>query len=210
MGSSRGRSKAAIDHLYQLPRLLFGVLAACALVGVAACGSQPQPAPSEAIATAAPPSAAVVTSANSPVASSAVTSTPAAPAVTAVDPADFSADGNGIAWTSPTGKIWCRISPGEFGSGCQSYTAPVPDGADCVSPTFTIDQLTKGFYLTPTTVLPTCFNQGVFSTEFPSVLPYDMSVTTDGYTCTSRETGMTCMTPTGHGFEMSMQVARSF
>nr|WP_296775532.1 hypothetical protein [Rhodococcus sp. (in: high G+C Gram-positive bacteria)] len=199
-----------------MTQILFGVLAACALVGVAACGSQPQPAPSEAIATAAPsqaiataapPTTAVATSSNSPAMSSTATSTPAA---TAVDPADFSADGYGIAWESPTGKIWCRIAPGEYGSGCQSYTAPVPDGADCVSPTFTIDQLTKGFYLTPTIVLPTCFNQGVFTTEFPKILPYDMSVTTDGYTCTSRETGMTCTTPTGHGFEMSMQVARSF
>ncbi len=112
----------------------------------------------------------------------------------AVDPAVLSADGNGITWVSPSGNIWCRISEGEYGSGCQARDAPVPNGATCVNPTFTVEQLSKGFYLHPDSVQPACFNQGVFTTEHPTALEYGQSVTTGGYTCISRRSGMACTT----------------
>ncbi|OZC86191.1 hypothetical protein CH304_06100 [Rhodococcus sp. 15-649-1-2] len=144
--------------------------------------------------------------------------TPAAPAaptapteqveqVEQVDPATLAADGNGIAWTSPTKNISCRISSDTYGSGCQSRDAPVPRGAACTNPTFTVDELSKGFFLHPDRVEPTCFNQGVFASEFPVVLEYDQSVTFDGYTCTSRRTAMMCSTANGHGFELSRETA---
>ncbi|WP_037163580.1 DUF6636 domain-containing protein [Rhodococcoides fascians] len=124
-----------------------------------------------------------------------------------VDPATLAADGNGIAWTSPTKNISCRISSDTYGSGCQSRDAPVPRGAACTNPTFTVDELSKGFFLHPDRVEPTCFNQGVFASEFPVVLEYDQSVTFDGYTCTSRRTAMMCSTANGHGFELSRETA---
>ncbi len=129
----------------------------------------------------------------------------------AVDPAVLSADGNGITWVSPSGNIWCRISEGEYGSGCQARDAPVPNGATCVNPTFTVEQLSKGFYLHPDSVQPACFNQGVFTTEHPTALEYGQSVTTGGYTCISRRSGMACTTAGGdHGFELSTETASWF
>ncbi|WP_261392671.1 DUF6636 domain-containing protein [Rhodococcus sp. BP22] len=130
--------------------------------------------------------------------------------VLAVDPASLSADGYGIAWVSPSGNIWCRISEGTYGSGCQARDAPVPDGANCVNPTFTVEQLSKGFFLHPDSVEPSCFNQGVFTTEHPTVLEYGQSVTTGGYTCVSRRSGMGCTTGNGHGFELSTESAPWF
>ncbi|MCZ4078421.1 hypothetical protein O1W68_10755 [Rhodococcus sp. H36-A4] len=130
--------------------------------------------------------------------------------VRAVDPSSLSADGYGIAWVSPSGNIWCRISEGTYGSGCQARDAPVPDGANCVNPTFTVEQLSKGFYLHPDSVEPSCFNQGVFTTEHPTVLEYGQSVTTGGYTCVSRRSGMACATDNGHGFELSAESAPWF
>lgn len=70
--------------------------------------------------------------------------------------------------------------------------------------------LSKGFWLQDGSVVPSCFNQGVFSSPNPKALPYDYSITANGLTCTSRTTGMTCTNRDGHGFELSMTVARSF
>lgn len=185
------------------------VFAAAALAG---CGSDtpdptnPPVAATVTVATTAQPPP--LTQTPSAIESSSSTSTSAP--VTPVDPAVFDDNGGGVAWKSPTGQISCRLATKTFESGCQSRTAPVPDGANCVNPTFTVDQLSKGFVMQNDTVTPLCFNQGVFSIEFPQVLPYEHSITFDDITCTSRESGMSCTNGLGHGFVLSMQEARQF
>lgn len=126
-----------------------------------------------------------------------------------MDPALFADTGGygGVVFNSPSKKIYCRIAEGEYSSGCQSGTAPVPVGANCTNPTFTVDQLSKGFFLMPDKVVPTCFNQGVFGSEFPHTLQYNESISWNGFTCTSRESGMFCATSNGHGFELSDEIA---
>ncbi|MDJ0004321.1 MULTISPECIES: hypothetical protein [Nocardiaceae] len=129
--------------------------------------------------------------------------------ITPVDPALYTAYGNEVGWKSPSGKIYCKIGSSEFGSGCQSGDAPVPDGANCVTPSFTIDQLSKGFYMTPGKVTPTCFNQGQFGVENAQTLEYNTSITFNGMTCFSRVEAMVCDAGGGHGFVLSMQQATS-
>ncbi|MDJ0395025.1 hypothetical protein QMK17_17005 [Rhodococcus sp. G-MC3] len=196
-------------------RRILVVTAAMALATAALTGCGDQSAP-----VAAPPSATgvapVTTSLPEPsVAAPPGTGTPqtqqvtkseSAP-VTVVDPAGFAQEGNGIAWVSPSGKIFCRIAEGQYSSGCQSGSAPIPAGADCVTPSFTIDQLSKGFYLNPGLVTPTCFNQGTFGSENSKVLGYNESISSGGFTCTSRMDAMVCDAGGGHGFSLSMQAA---
>ncbi|OZF33032.1 hypothetical protein CH294_18045 [Rhodococcus sp. 14-2483-1-1] len=204
------------------------LLAASASVAFAmtACGNEdapaaaPTPAPSAASQIAAPPQ---VTIANPPVDTTDTASAPEAtdPAqtganpvnntdpITPVDPARYTAYGNEVGWKSPSGKIYCKIGSTEFGSGCQSGDAPVPDGANCVTPSFTIDQLSKGFYMTPGKVTPTCFNQGEFGVENAQTLEYNTSITFNGMTCFSRVEAMICDAGGGHGFVLSMQQATS-
>lgn len=185
------------------------LVAVAALITLAACGSQTTD-------PAATPSAATVTPAGAPTQPAApeteiYSAEPIQAAPTEVDPDDYAVEGRpAVAWVSPTGQISCRLATKSEESGCQSRSAPVPDGANCVNPTFTVDQLSKGFVLQNDTVTPLCFNQGVFSYENARELPYDQSITFDGATCTSRESGMTCTDSLGHGFVLSMQEARAF
>lgn len=132
--------------------------------------------------------------------------------LTPVDPARYSAYGNQVGWKSPSGNIYCKIGNGPFSSGCQSSSAPVPDGAeaDCApNSTFSVDMLSKGFYLEPGKVTPTCFNQGVFGVENAQPLEYNTSITFNGMTCFSRVEAMICDAGGGHGFVLSMQQATS-
>ncbi|MDV6304487.1 hypothetical protein R3P93_18150 [Rhodococcus cerastii] len=129
--------------------------------------------------------------------------------ITPVDPARYSAYGNQVGWKSPSGNIYCKIGDIEFSSGCQAADAPIPDGANCVTPSFTIDQLGKGFYMTPGKVTPTCFNQGEFGVENAQPLEYNTSITFNGFTCFSRVEAMICDAGGGHGFVLSMQQATS-
>ncbi|GGF99706.1 hypothetical protein GCM10007304_12010 [Rhodococcoides trifolii] len=163
-----------------------------------------QPAPTSSLPTLTRTSSAAP-------ATETVTETASAPdaPITAVDPATFD-DGNGISWTSPSGNIACRISSLEYGSGCQAADAPVPPGASCTNPTFTVDQLTKGYFMKQSTIEPACFNQGVFYSQTPKVLQYNESISMNTYTCVSREDGMTCTNDGGFGFQLSAQVARLF
>ncbi|MDV7991920.1 hypothetical protein [Rhodococcus sp. IEGM 1374] len=204
------------------------LLAAITAVAFAmtACGNEdapaaaPTPAPSAASQIPAPPQ---VTIANPPVDTTDGATAPetadsshsnanpvnnTAP-ITPVDPALYTAYGNEVGWKSPSGKIYCKIGSSEFGSGCQSGDAPVPDGANCVNPSFTIDQLSKGFYMTPGKVTPTCFNQGQFGVENAQTLEYNTSITFNGMTCFSRVEAMICDAGGGHGFVLSMQQATS-
>lgn len=129
--------------------------------------------------------------------------------ITPVDPARYSAYGDQVGWKSPSGNIYCKIGDSEFSSGCQAADAPIPDGANCVTPSFTIDQLGKGFYMTPGKVTPTCFNQGEFGVENAQTLDYNTSITFNGFTCFSRVEAMICDAGGGHGFVLSMQQATS-
>ena len=132
--------------------------------------------------------------------------------ITPVDPARYTAYGDQVGWKSPSGKINCKIGNGPFSSGCQSSNAPVPDGAeaDCApNSTFSVDMLSKGFYLEPGKVTPTCFNQGVFGVENAQPLEYNTSITFNGMTCFSRVEAMICDAGGGHGFVLSMQQATS-
>ncbi|MFF1555531.1 DUF6636 domain-containing protein [Rhodococcus erythropolis] len=197
--------------MFRLPFAALVVIAASTLMG---CSTTPQ---TDAVTTSPDATPTAAQTADTPAQHTTArhdsdnenpTATPTATEI--VDPTLFAADDNGIAWITPTRNIWCRISPGTYGSGCQARNAPVPEGATCVNPTFTVDQLSKGFYLMPDRVEPSCFNQGVFTTEHPKVLQYEHTVHYQGYSCTSRTIGMTCTNGTGHGFELSMQTARSF
>ena len=207
---------------------LAAVLTAAALT---ACGNQDapaaDPAPTTGIAaqipappqvTIAAPSAtgseASVESSEAPAATGATAADPAsntAP-ITPADPARYSAYGDQVGWKSPSGNIYCKIGTGPFSSGCQSSSAPVPDGAeaDCApNSTFSVDMLSKGFYLEPGKVTPTCFNQGVFGVENAQPLEYNTSITFNGMTCFSRVEAMICDAGGGHGFVLSMQQATS-
>lgn len=130
--------------------------------------------------------------------------------ITPVDPALYSAYGDQVGWKSPSGNVFCKIGPVPSSSGCQSANAPVPAGAeaDCApNSTFSVDMLSKGFYLDPGKVTPTCFNQGIFGVENARTLEYDTSIAFDGFTCYSRVEAMICDAGDGHGFVLSMQQA---
>jgi hypothetical protein len=135
------------------------------------------------------------------------------PEIQAVDPDAFRPGGyqGDVVFTSPTGNIWCRLGKGDYNAGCQARHAPVPPGADCDgNEYYPADMLSRGFYLFPNSVLPTCFNQGVFTAEHAKALPYGKSISANGYTCVSRVTEMTCLNPAEHGFQLSMQFAGIF
>lgn len=197
-------------------------------VALTACGNQeapaadPTPTTSVAAQIPGPPQVTIAAPSNTgsdnpsesagvPAANGATTADPAnntAP-ITPVDPARYSAYGNQVGWKSPSGNIYCKIGDSEFSSGCQAADAPIPDGANCVTPSFTIDQLGKGFYMTPGKVTPTCFNQGVFGVENAQPLDYNTSISFNGFTCFSRVEAMICDAGGGHGFVLSMQQATS-
>ncbi|WP_415977012.1 hypothetical protein [Rhodococcus sp. 077-4] len=209
----------------------FALAAVLTTAALTACGSQEAPAadsaPTASVAAQipAPPQVTIAApsntggddsdaSAEAPATSSPKGADPAnntAP-ITPVDTSPYSVHGNEVAWKSPSGNIHCKIGSGPFSSGCQSAVAPVPDGSgdDCApNTTFTVDMLSKGFYLDPGKVTPTCFNQGVFAFEDAKALEYNTSITFNGFTCFSRVEAMICDAGGGHGFVLSMQQATS-
>nr|WP_314145212.1 hypothetical protein [uncultured Rhodococcus sp.] len=212
---------------------LIAAAASLTALALTACGSEDAPAAAPAPSTSvaaqipAPPQVTIAaptdTGGDSPggqaeaPAATGSTSTAADPAsnaapITPVDPARYSAYGDQVGWKSPSGNIYCKIGTGPFSSGCQSSSAPVPDGAeaDCApNSTFTVDMLSKGFYIEPGKVTPTCFNQGVFGVENAQPLEYNTSITFNGMTCFSRVEAMICDAGGGHGFVLSMQQATS-
>ncbi|GAB06872.1 hypothetical protein GII30_22815 [Gordonia amarae] len=132
---------------------------------------------------------------------------------TAADPARYRADSTGgdVAFVSPTLNIWCRLGQARYTAGCQAKYAPIPAGADCKGTAdYPLSTLSKGFFLEGDKVTPSCFNQGIFTSSERHVLPYGYSISAHGYTCYSRSTGVTCKTPSGRGFVLSMQEARTF
>lgn len=143
---------------------------------------------------------------------------PAAEAeIWAVDPEPFrrrgSDGGYEVTFTMPSRNVWCRIGNGDFRAGCQGKAVPIPPGAEesCKGNEFyPPSSLTRGYYLQAIDVVPTCFNQGFFSVENPRVLEYGTSISAHGISCISRLSGVTCVNQAGHGFEMSMQVARAY
>lgn len=132
---------------------------------------------------------------------------------TAADPARYRADSavGDVAFVSPTLNIWCRLGRAQYTAGCQAKYAPIPAGADCKgTDMYPLSTLSKGFMLEGDKVTPSCFNQGIFTSSERRVLPYGYSISANGYTCYSRSTGVTCTTPSGRGFVLSMQEARAF
>lgn len=205
----------------------FALAAIFTTAALTACGSQeapavdPPPVTSVAAQLPAPPQVSIAAPSNtgsddSSESADAPTAKPTAadPAnntalTTPVDPARYTAYGDQVGWKSPSGNIYCKIGDTEFSSGCQAADAPIPDGANCVTPSFTIDQLGKGFYMTPGKVTPTCFNQGEFGVEDAPPLDYNTSITFNGFTCFSRVEAMICDAGGGHGFVLSVQQATS-
>ncbi|MGV8875686.1 MAG: hypothetical protein ACOH2Q_24400 [Rhodococcus sp. (in: high G+C Gram-positive bacteria)] len=205
----------------------FALAAALTAVALTACGNQDAPAadptavPSAASQIPAPPQVTIAAPSDTGGGSSESADAPAATSakpgaadpgnnsapITPVDPARYSAYGNEVGWKSPSGNIYCKIGYSEFGSGCQSRNAPIPDGANCVTPSFTIDQLGKGFYMTQGKVTPTCFNQGDLGVADAQPLEYNTSITFNGFTCYSRVEAMICDAGGGHGFVLSIQQA---
>ncbi|WP_298446198.1 hypothetical protein [Gordonia sp. (in: high G+C Gram-positive bacteria)] len=140
---------------------------------------------------------------------------PAGSGLINANPDDYRSGGSldgDVAFVSPTGNVWCRLGKEQYTAGCQAKTAPIPAGADCRgSAEYPASMLSRGFVLSGETVTPSCFNQGVFTSPERKPLPYGYTITDNGYTCTSRESGVTCTTPSGeHGFVLSMQEARAF
>ncbi|WP_018178864.1 DUF6636 domain-containing protein [Jongsikchunia kroppenstedtii] len=130
------------------------------------------------------------------------------------DPAHYrDGIGDDVAFVSPTKNIWCRLGAAKFTAGCQAKDAPVPAGAEksCAgNEMYPPNSLSRGFWFEGDSVVPSCFNQGIFTSPHPKALPYGYTISANGYTCTSREDGMTCTNGSGHGFVMSMQQARQF
>ncbi|MFT3715076.1 MAG: hypothetical protein QM774_03760 [Gordonia sp. (in: high G+C Gram-positive bacteria)] len=196
-------------------------IAAAALLAspilIAGCGnSDPAASPSTVTVTesASPAPGAPSDSGSAGSGASTAPGPPKGSQLTNANPDDFRSDGyqGDVAFVSPSGNVWCRLGAGQYSAGCQAEKAPIPAGADCrgndMNP---VDSLTRGFYLDGEKVTPSCFNQGVFASPERKPLPYGYTITANGYTCTSREDGMTCNTPSGeHGFVLSMQEARSW
>jgi hypothetical protein len=207
----------------------FALAALLTTAALTACGSQEAPAAAPAPSTSvaaqipAPPQVTIAAPSSTgdgpvdPPAAPIPMPTAADPAsntapITPVDPPAYSVHGNEVAWESPSGNVYCKIGSGPFSSGCQANDAPVPAGSgnDCApNTTFTVDMLSKGFYLDPGKVTPTCFNQGVFAFEDAKALEYNTSITFNGFTCFSRVEAMICDAGGGHGFVLSMQQATS-
>lgn len=133
---------------------------------------------------------------------------------TVADPEAYRSGGSNVgdvAFVSPTGNIWCRLGAERYTAGCQAKYAPIPAGADCTgTDMYPLSTLSRGFFLQGDKVTPSCFNQGIFTSSERNVLAYGYSISDNGYTCYSRTTGITCKTPAGNGFVLSMQEARAF
>lgn len=123
--------------------------------------------------------------------------------------------GGDVYFRSPTGNIHCRLGDWTVATaGCQAKEAPVPPGGEkeCAgNEIYPASSLSRGYLLYPDRVRPICFNQGYLGAPNAKTLPYNSSVAVNGYTCTSRVEGVTCLTAAGaHGFFMSLQTMRSW
>ncbi|MBS4104313.1 hypothetical protein [Tsukamurella paurometabola] len=142
-----------------------------------------------------------------------------APPVSSVPADDYRIGGEGavgdVYFRSPTGNIHCRLGDWAVSTaGCQAKDAPVPPGGEqeCDgNEIYPASSLSRGYLLRPDRAVPMCFNQGYLGAEKAKALPYNTSVSANGYTCTSRAEGVTCLTAAGeHGFFLSMRAARSW
>ncbi|TWS21163.1 hypothetical protein FK529_00655 [Tsukamurella asaccharolytica] len=123
--------------------------------------------------------------------------------------------GGDVYFVSPTGNIHCRLGDWTVAAaGCQAKGAPVPPGGEkeCAgNEIYPASSLSRGYLLYPDRARPICFNQGYLGAPNAKKLPYNSSVAANGYTCTSRVEGVTCLTAAGaHGFFMSTQALRSW
>ncbi|MDF0529916.1 hypothetical protein P0W64_11080 [Tsukamurella sp. 8F] len=205
-------------------RLIVAAGLAAGGVLVAGCGQQGSAAPGSTVTVTATQGAqagggtagdgGTPATTETPTAGKRVLTPPRGAGLTAADPAEYhNGDGGDVAFISPTKNIWCRLGAGKYEAGCQAMKAPIPEGAGdrCKgNDMYPQSSLSRGFYLRGNTVEPACFNQGVFTSPNPKVLPYQSTIEANGYTCTSRETGITCTTSNGRGFVLSMQEARAF
>lgn len=141
------------------------------------------------------------------------------PAVSSVPAEDYRMHegslGGDVFFESPTRNIFCRLGDSTVhAAGCAAKDAPVPPGAEksCAgNELYPASSLSRGFLLYPDRAEPTCFNQGYLGAPDSKALPYNRSVSANGYTCTSRVEGVTCLTAAGaHGFFLSAQSARSW
>lgn len=110
---------------------------------------------------------------------------------------------DGVYFTSPSGNIHCAVRPGGDGGSAicsidQRDWAPTPKPASCpanwADNHVAVDQAGA--------VSGQCLG-GVEVPPVAAVLPYGRTVTANGVSCSSAETGITCRyEATGHGFTL--------
>lgn len=106
-----------------------------------------------------------------------------------------------VYFRSPTGNIHCAIWAGDWTSArcdLSEYTPSFPlRPADCDADwgfAFQVEFRGAGY--------PVCAGDTVRMPGAP-ILDYGRSVTLGGITCTSEQSGMTCMNRQGHGFKVA-------
>lgn len=112
-----------------------------------------------------------------------------------------------ISFRSPTGNIHCMIFSGTYaGARCDlsKFTQSYPRPDDC--------DLDWGFAFAVSVTgpgAPICAGDTVREQTAP-VLDYGHSVVSSGITCTSAQTGMTCVNAEGHGFTVARSRQKAF
>ena len=103
---------------------------------------------------------------------------------------------------SPSGNIQCMIATGDWaaarcdmGNLSPTYTTPPADCDLDWGSSFEIGPNDRKGYLA-------CVGDTVANPD-GLVLDYGKSVSLDGFTCTSEESGMTCTNAGGHGFSIA-------
>lgn len=113
-----------------------------------------------------------------------------------------------ITFQAPSGNIHCAISswdPAEARCDIDEYTPSFPGHPDWCDGDY-------GFAFAVQTTgagSPICASDTVRDPQAP-VLPYGRSIGMAGLTCSSAETGMTCVNASGHGFTLSRRSQRVF
>lgn len=138
------------------------------------------------------------------------------PALVTQPPPDADAatyrEGNNYYFRTPSKSFVCGIletplfEPPTVRAGCQGPTTPVPaDQRSCWK-----KWGPYGIGVGETTARYLCLNQGIFY-QSEQVLPYGSSITAYGYTCTSREDGVTCRNDsTRRGFHIALKANQIF
>lgn len=129
----------------------------------------------------------------------AVASTPAAGAQPTADPGDGEedADGDTVAFTSPTGNIACEMSAAGVLCTIGSFTYAPPQVTGCEGETGHVVGLdAEGFGFR-------CEDDGVPQVERGSALPYGSTASAGGYRCASGTDGVTCTDAAGVGFRLA-------